>query len=138
MIIESNIPEYFLAPCGVNCFNCYKHLLEKRNCHGCLSDDINKPERCINCKIKKCTSERNIIYCFECDIYPCKDIKNLNKSYVKRYGVNIFENSEIVKIKGIVGFMKIEKERWTCHACNGVVNQHDGICSECNLQRGDP
>ena len=73
------------APCRMNCEVCYKHCYNKKTCAGCLNSDKGKPEHCRKCKIKDCIKAKALSYCFECTEYPCKLIKNLEKSYNKRY-----------------------------------------------------
>lgn len=131
MEMPNQIDALFFAPCGVNCFVCYVHLKEKRPCNGCLGSDLNKPRRCIDCKIKKCVHSRKINYCFECTDYPCKIIKNLEKSYIARYNVSLIENCKTVKSLGVDRFQEQEKLKWGCTDCGGVISQHDGFCSEC-------
>jgi len=140
MKMPETIPDYFLAPCGVNCFVCYAHLKNKKPCSGCLGDDNNKPERCKNCDIKKCAAEKGYTHCYECSTYPCTIIKRLEKSYLQRYRVDLRKNCEIANTQGPSALMKDERIKWICPKCNGVINQHDKICSECNTnsaQYGD-
>ena len=85
------------APCGMNCLVCYKHCYHKKPCAGCLNSDIGKPEHCRKCKIKDCIKGKGLSYCFECTDYPCKLIKNLEKSYNKRYQTSLMTNSEFVR-----------------------------------------
>ena len=91
-----NIDAIMFAPCGMNCKVCYKHCYHKKPCAGCLNSDKNKPEHCRKCKIKDCIKGKGLSYCFECSDYPCKLIKNLEKSYNKRYQASLMENSEFV------------------------------------------
>lgn len=77
------------APCGMNCLVCYKHCYHKKPCAGCLNSDMGKPEHCRKCKIKDCIKGKGLSYCFECPDYPCKLIKNLEKSYNKRYQASL-------------------------------------------------
>jgi hypothetical protein len=130
MIMPETIDSLFFAPCGMNCMVCYVHLKIKKPCHGCLGDDIDKPERCKKCEIKNCAYSKGLKYCYECNDFPCKNIKNMEKSYRTRYKTSLITNSESVKINGILSFMKDEKEKWLC-ACNGVILLHDRYCSEC-------
>ena len=81
------------ASCGMNCLVCYKHCYHKKPCAGCLNSDMGKPEHCRKCKIKDCIKGKGLSYCFECPDYPCKLIKNLEKSYNKRYQASLMENS---------------------------------------------
>lgn len=82
-----------LAPCGMNCMVCYKHCNHKKPCPGCLKGDAAKPEHCRKCAIKSCVGEKGLALCHHCHQYPCKLIKNLEKTYRKRYGVSLMANS---------------------------------------------
>lgn len=120
-----------LAPCGMNCMVCYKHCCHKTPCTGCLNGDKGKPEHCHKCKIKDCIEEKALSYCFECTEYPCKLIKNLEKSYNKRYGVSLIENSCFIQMYGLELFMEQQKAKYTCSKCGGIISVHDRDCSEC-------
>ena len=121
----------FFAPCGMNCIVCYKHCDAKKPCTGCLSGDDGKPEHCRKCKIKACIQEKGLNYCFECDFFACKLIKNLEKSYHQRYGVSLVENSLFVKERSLAAFMEQQLQRYTCPSCGGVISIHDRACSVC-------
>ena len=41
---NEKIDTIMFAPCGMNCFVCYKHCYHKRPCAGCLNGDMGKPE----------------------------------------------------------------------------------------------
>ena len=126
------IPGHLFAPCGMNCMVCYVHLKVKKPCNGCLGDDLHKPERCKTCQIKNCAHQKGHAYCFECADFPCKSIKNLEKSYNQRYNVSLVENSIQVKMKGVAVFQVQELAKWTCKKCSGVISLHDQQCSECH------
>ncbi|GKH01605.1 hypothetical protein CE91St54_61900 [Hungatella hathewayi] len=70
-------------------------------------------------------------YCFECQDYPCKLIKNLEKSYNQRYRTSLMENSGFVREHGLELFMEMQKEKYTCPKCGGIISIHDRECSEC-------
>ncbi|HAE61301.1 MAG TPA: hypothetical protein DCG38_03040 [Eubacteriaceae bacterium] len=122
------------APCGMNCMVCYKHCYHKKPCAGCLNSDAGKPEHCRKCKIKECVGKKGVSYCYECSEYPCKQIKNLEKSYNIRYGASLILNSQFVKENGLNKFMKQQKEIYTCPNCGGIISIHDSECSECQWQ----
>lgn len=128
---KENIDKAMFAPCGMNCMICYKHCCHKKPCTGCLHSDIGKPEHCRKCKIKDCMKEKGLSYCFECVDYPCQPIKNLEKSYSRRYQVSLMENSELVRQHGLDTFMERQKEKYTCLKCGGIISIHDRECSEC-------
>lgn len=128
---KESIEPIMFAPCGMNCKLCYKHCYHKKPCDGCLKSEKGKPKHCLTCKIKACIKSKKLNYCFQCSLYPCKQIKNLEKSYKVRYGLSLIENSQIVKEKGIYTFMETQKEKYTCPICGGIISIHDLECSEC-------
>ena len=58
-------------------------------------------------------------------------IKNLEKSYNKRYQASLMENSNTVRQHGLEIFMEKQKEKYTCSKCGGIISIHDRECSEC-------
>lgn len=131
---KETIETIMFAPCGMNCMVCYKHCYHKKPCLGCLNSDDGKPEHCRKCKIKDCVRERDVSYCYECNEYPCKQIKNLEKSYNTRYGASLIANSKLVKEHGLSEFMIQQKETFTCPTCGGIISIHDSECSDCQWQ----
>ena len=128
---EGNIETIMFAPCGMNCKVCYKHCYHRKPCSGCLNSDVEKPEHCRKCKIKDCVNNKGLSYCFECSDYPCKLIKNLEKSYNTRYQTSLMENSEFVQKHGLEKFMEQQKKKYACSKCGGIISIHDGECSDC-------
>jgi hypothetical protein len=131
MKMPDKIDQKMFAPCGMNCMVCYVHLKNKKPCGGCMNSDINKPERCRLCKIKICAHEKQLRYCLECPDFPCLQIKNLDKSYRKRYGVSLIENSRGVSAEGFEFFFLKEKSRWSCTECGDIISLHDKECTGC-------
>lgn len=134
MKMPEKIELAMFAPCGMNCMVCYKHCYHKKPCEGCLKSDKGKPEHCRKCKIKDCIKEKNLFYCYECNSYPCKQIKALEKSYNTRYHKSLMENSKAVQEQGLPAFMEQQCEIYTCPGCGGVISIHDAECSECQLK----
>lgn len=133
-----NFAENMFAPCGVNCAICYVHANPRKYgkaCGGCLADGQGKPQHCLTCKIKQCIAEKGATHCFNCGNMPCKLVKNLDKSYRKRYRVSIVENNLAVLKSGISQFMVQERDKWTCSHCGGAISLQDGICGECKKPR---
>lgn len=132
---EEKIDPMLFAPCGMNCLVCYKHCYHKKSCSGCRNSDKGKPEHCRKCRIKDCIGDKGLVYCYECPEHPCRLIKNLEKSYKKRYQVSLVENSEFVGRYGPERFMEGQKEKYICPVCGGVISIHDGECSECQIAK---
>ena len=127
---KSDFTENLLAPCGMNCAVCYKHL-GKNPCGGCRMESTSKPEHCRACTIKQCANDNNFRFCAECNNFPCKRIKSLDKSYRVRYGVSLIEFGKMIQSRDIGDFLQKQSKQYTCSACKGTISLHDGICSDC-------
>lgn len=129
------LDKHLIAICGMNCMVCYKHLITKKyakKCHGCRFDDETLPDHCRSCRIKDCARDKGLSYCFQCDEFPCKWIKNMDRSYRQRYHVSLIEQGLYLKEHGINAFLLREQSLWKCNHCGGVISLHDAFCSECN------
>jgi len=122
-----------IAPCGMNCGICMGYLREKNKCNGCREDDTDKAASVMKCIIKTCeTIKTNQSgFCFECEKYPCRRLKQLDKRYRTRYSMSMIENLESIKEIGLIAFTANEKERWRCQKCGGVICVHRGYCYSC-------
>ncbi len=120
-----------LAPCGVVCTACTAHLKQKKPCGGCLGPEDALSGRCQSCDRKACAKAKGLTWCFQCNEFPCKRIKTLDKSYRARYGISLVQNGLDAKEQGVAAFLAAQRQRWLCPACGGVVCQHDGVCRGC-------
>lgn len=119
-----------VAPCGMNCGICRAYLREKNKCPGCRGDDANKPVTRVRCKIKNCEffKREKTNFCFECESFPCENLKHLDNRYKKRYNMSMIENLENIRNLGIKKFLENEDIRWTCSKCGGTICVHNGYC----------
>lgn len=126
-----------IAPCGMNCSVCMAYLREKNKCPGCRGTDINKPITRIKCKIKTCENfqEAKSKYCFQCEKFPCDNLKHLDKRYRTKYNMSMIENLENIKDSGIRKFLRDEKTRWACSQCGGTICVHKGYCYSCGKKK---
>lgn len=134
MKMPKKIDTDMFAPCGMNCMVCYKHCYTKKTrqpCGGCMTESKGKPEHCRKCKIKDCVQSKDFTYCFACSDFPCKQIKNLEKSYNQRYSESLIENSKVAKEHGIPKLMEMHLQRYCCSECGGIISLHDRVCTEC-------
>ena len=122
-----------IAPCGMSCWICRAYLREKNRCHGCRASDDNKPITRLRCKIKSCEvfSDGKAKFCFQCEDFPCRNLKHLDKRYRTRYNMSMIENLKNIKNFGITNFLKNEKSRWACPKCGSTVCVHTGRCFCC-------
>lgn len=136
-----NMPEQIdgglLAPCGMNCLVCYRYCRRKKPCPGCRTGEENKPEHCRKCAIKDCAESKSLAGCGGCPEYPCKRLKALEKSYNTRYQASLMENSRLVRTVGLDAFLEMQRSRYTCPGCGGVISLHDRACSQCGTTYAD-
>ena len=59
----------------------------------------------------------------ECSRFPCRRMKNLEKRYLTRYGVDIGENLRKAAELGVGAFLEQVEKECACPAC-GAVNPH--------------
>lgn len=123
-----------IAPCGMNCGICYAYLREKNNCPGCRHIKTEMPVSIAGCKIRNCELVKNkeLDFCFECEHYPCKNLKHLDIRYRAKYNMSEIDNLDFIKKEGIRKFLKKEDEKWSCPKCSGKICVHKGYCITCN------
>ena len=124
-----------IAPCGMNCGTCLAYLREKNKCSGCriLSDD--KAISVKTCTVTKCIylAKTKSKFCYECEKYPCKRIKQLDKRYRTKYGTSFIENLSMIKENGIADFLDFESIRRTCQNCGSTLCVHRSFCLNCKI-----
>jgi hypothetical protein len=131
MAAKSPFKTTLIAPCGMDCAICMAFLREKNRCGGCYAPD-RKCSR--NCTIFACDQVRGR-YHHPCAGFPCRRLKQLDTRYRTKYGMSMIENLEAIRQLGIRGFVRIERERWTCKTCGGTIDVHHGRCSSCGRER---
>ena len=134
--------ETLVAPCGMNCGICTGYLclkydlkgqgIKERYCGGCR---YKNGKLCAFAKRCDLLKNRQISYCFECDKFPCDNLKPLDKRYVKHNHMSMIENLNYVKEHSMVKFLAREEEKWECPECGGVISCHNGICHSCGVEK---
>lgn len=130
MHMPESIEAEFLAPCGVNCFVCYKHHAKRKPCSGCITGSGDRAAHCQTCAIRECCNKRGIKRCSGCPEFPCAENKRMERNY-KKYGISLIDNLERARTEIPAAFMAQERVKWLCGSCGGVVTQHGRTCSEC-------
>ena len=97
---------------------------------GCRLFNAKEPVSIARCKIRNCEiiQKGKVKYCFECDNFPCKNLRQLDKRYRTKYNMSEIENLEYIKKNGIRKFVSNEKTRWACSKCGGTICVHKGYC----------
>ena len=122
-----------VAPCGMNCAICYAYLREKNHCEGCWGNDASKMKSCLACIIRNCELLEKIPsrFCYDCEKYPCRRLKQLDKRYRTKYEMSMLENLAYIKENGVEAFVEKENERWKCPQCGGTICVHHKSCYSC-------
>lgn len=126
-----------IAPCGMNCGICKAYIREKNKCPGCAELDPYLKSYRRGCTVRNCETIKSNEsgYCYECETFPCRRLKQLDKRYSTKYNMSMLENLGIIKEKGIEALLAREAEKWKCSECGGVISCHDGICMNCVTEK---
>lgn len=135
------VKENLIAPCGMNCGLCIAYQFNEKDlnkqgfrrayCPGCIPRGKNCTHMGNWCDILKKGTAR---FCFECEVFPCKRLKALDKRYRTKYHMSMIENLNFIKEKGVEGFLKKEEVKWRCPECGGTICCHNGLCLNCSLE----
>ena len=68
---------------------------------------------------------------YDCTIYPCKRLKQLDKRYRNKYHMSMIENLNFIQKQGIRKFITWQKEKWTCKKCQHLLCVHKPGCLHC-------
>jgi hypothetical protein len=131
-----------IAPCGMNCSLCVayqfmkmdinKQGFHKKYCPGCIPRGENCTHMGDRCEL---LGKGSVRFCFECEAFPCKRLKNLDKRYRTKYHMSMIENLQSIKEHGIQRFLEKEEQKWQCPECGEVICCHNGLCLNCDLDR---
>jgi hypothetical protein len=122
-----------IAPCGMNCGTCIAYLREKNKCPGCRIYSADKAVTVQRCIIPMCIHliKTTSKFCYDCEKYPCKRLKQLDKRYRTKYKTSFIENLTLIKEKGIDNFLVFESKRRACPICGSVMSVHRDNCLTC-------
>ncbi len=129
-----------IAPCGMNCNLCVSYLAGKYDlnkkgirrvyCAGCLPRGKHCLHMASHCDL---LGKGLVRFCFECDSFPCKRLKALDKRYRTKYHLSMIDNLKMIRDHGIDAFLKKEEEKWNCPTCGNPVCCHIGLCLQCQI-----
>ena len=135
MTLSVRFERNLIAPCGMNCGTCLAYLRDKNKCCGCWPETGQKVNHCFTCSIKNCEylADTSSKFCYECEKFPCKRLKQLDKRYTTKYRTSFIENQLSVKENGITKFLEDQTAKWTCPGCGATLCCHRSNCLACNL-----
>jgi hypothetical protein len=132
--------ENLIAPCGMNCRTCiaYQSMemdlnhqgFHRKYCPGCIP----RGENCLHMG-DQCEQigEGTVRFCHECEAFPCKRLKSLDKRYRSKYHMSMIDNLKQLQENGMELFLESEERKWRCLKCGGVICCHNGLCLKCDL-----
>ena len=126
------------APCGVYCGACRSYLLLKKD----IIEERGYKSGCNGCRIrnKKCSyikrdcaliRKNEIEFCYECDAFPCSNLKKLDEMYSKRYGVSQIKNLKRLQEVGFEQWIQEKEKLYQCPEYGGEICVHDAECYDC-------
>jgi hypothetical protein len=132
MITVSFHPDQ-IAPCGLNCGSCWAFQRPKNKCNGCRVPDPDMPVSRSRCIIRTCEKlqQTNSDLCYECPVFPCRRLKDLDKRYRTKYRTSLIQNLLTIKETGMADFLEKEAVRWTCPDCGSLLSVHRDKCLVC-------
>jgi hypothetical protein len=122
-----------IAACGMNCALCLGHQRTKKRCAGCRGATADIHTHCQKCVIRNCPASNNTStgFCFDCDNFPCKRLKDLDRRYRKNYGMSMIQNLTDIAECGLSEFVRREDEKWACPSCGRLLCVHRAECQNC-------
>ena len=147
-----NVKKELLAPCGLYCGVCSIYIAHRDNnlkfkekllpiyksfaksvddiaCTGCLSDGIVFPV-CRSCPIKKCSQDKGINGCHQCNDFPCKFIENFPIQVGKKV---ILRAIPTWRELGTEKWVEEEEKRYHCPDCGNPLFRGAKRCNKCGI-----
>jgi len=129
------------APCGFYCGTCRhylaraKGLLEekklKHGCRGCRIQDKNCAWVKKDCSLLR---RKQIEFCFQCDEFPCINLKELDGRHLRDDKVSLIANLMRIKKAGAKKWLEEQAGQWRCHRCGGDICVMDKECYDCGVK----
>lgn len=129
-----------IAPCGMNCGVCSAYLAHSHNipkvrgkiwhCSGCRA----RPKNCSYIKGQcRLLSKGLISFCYECQEFPCEQLRKIDQRYRTSYGVSLIGNLREVRDTGLLHFLKRQTAQFRCRECRkDAVSVHNRKCYRCD------
>lgn len=110
----------------------YKCDVEDVRCNGCSSEEGCQTKEIFypgkDCPVKQCSQQRGLSFCYECNEFPCEELKKISKKMHDYCNMNLIENLRAMKELGVGQWLLTQDRIWTCKVCGSKLNSHDKIC----------
>ncbi len=108
--------------------NNFQVPVEKVECKGCRSDK--RGLYCENyCKMTRCAAEKGIDFCYQCQEYPCSDIKTFQALMPHR--IELWQSQDRIKEVGWERWYAEMVEHYSCPDCGTINSAYDMACRKC-------
>jgi hypothetical protein len=126
-----------VAPCGMNCAICSRHLayvnhLKRSPCAGCRPRNEGCAYLFARCAGINHAAKGKAVFCFECSQYPCQQINRMDDRYRNNYGMSVKANLARIKKMGVNKFIREQYRKYRCSKCSGWISVHNKKCFQCD------
>ena len=101
-----------LAYCGLFCGGC-KNYKENMNCMGCRFEE----ELVTDCPTRACAADRGLLYCGDCEEFPCPSLKEFYEDGIRHHGMAL-QNVLRIRDIGPDNWLAEQEKEHTCQ-CGG-------------------
>lgn len=109
------------GPCGIYCGAC-----GAEDCGGCMSNFIDETIK--QCKFRRCTMEKEIDFCYDCDEYPCPELHAfMNDQWPHHWTME--PNLIFIKEYGKEKWLESMEKEWRCKHCGAEIVWYQQTCS---------
>jgi len=98
------------------------------HCTGC--GDLDDTSWGMGCKTAACCKENQVEYCFECNEFPCQELKKMASDDYPHHHSAI-ENLKQMKQNGIPEWLEQQANRWSCPNCGKEFSWYREHCRKC-------
>lgn len=100
-------------------------------CNGCKTEIVSI--YCQKCPIKVCALAKKLDYCFQCSLFPCKEVVEFNNDQHPHHSIVLF-NLALLREKGTEEWLCEQDKRWKCPNCASPFSWYDEICPACRTR----
>ena len=104
---------------------------EEWECDGCRTDRLCYYCRNV-CYMKPCATEKGIDFCYECEEYPCDEIRKFQEERPHR--IELWEAQERIKKVGYSKWFDEMMEHYSCPDCHTINSAYDIACRNCGQE----
>ncbi len=150
---QENKDKLVSAVCGLYCRACSLYIateedgeristianllgqtVEESRCTGCHSEQLSI--HCAECVIKACAEKKNVLFCAQCDEFPCERIKEFQSKAPHR--AELWEALELTNKLSIEYWVKKMEQLYACEDCGTINSAYDINCRQCGKTPSNP